>query len=86
MQLKEQSNVIQSITIYRSSKEISKWQRLVKNLPINLHNFSQKYLVSSLANCTNLKRWKILEDNNCGLYKYPETQLHMFNNCKLALD
>ena len=74
------------ITIRSSSKEISRWQRLVKNLPINLHNFCQRYLVSSLANRTNLKRWKISENNNCELCNCPETQLHIFNNCKLALD
>ena len=81
-----QSSIIQSITIHNSSKEISRWQRLVKNLPINLHNFCRKYLVSSLANRTNLKRWKISENNNCELCNCPETQLHLFNNCKLALD
>ena len=56
IQLKEQSNIIQSITIRCNSKEISRWHRLVKNLPVNLHNFCRKYLVSSLANRTNLKR------------------------------
>ena len=86
IQLKEQSNIIQSITIRSSSKEISRWQRLVKNLPISSHNFCQKYLVSSLANRTNLKRWKISENSDCELRNCPETQLHTFNNCKLALD
>ena len=62
------------------------WQRVVKNLPINLHNFCRKYLVLSLVNCTNLKRWKISENNNCELCNCPEMQLHIFNNCKLALD
>ena len=33
IQLKEQSNIVQSITIHSSSKEISRWQKLVKNLP-----------------------------------------------------
>ena len=76
---------MQSITIRSSTKEISRWQILVKNLPINLHNFCWKYLVSSLANRTNLKRWKILGKNNCELCNCSETQLHIFNNCKLAL-
>ena len=52
----------------------------------NLHNFCRKYLVASLANRTNLKRWKISENNNCELCNCPETQLHIFNNCKLALN
>ena len=86
MQLKEQSNIMQSVTIHSSRKEISRWQRLVKNLPINLHNFCRKYLVSSLANRTNLKRRKISENNNYELCNCPETQLHIFNNCKLVLD
>ena len=83
--MNEQSNIVQSITIRSSSKEISRWQRLVKNLPINLHDFCRKYLVSSLANRTNLKRWKIPENNNCELCNCLETQLHIFNNRKLTL-
>ena len=86
MRLKEQSNIIQSVTIHCSSKEISRWQRLVKSLPINLHNFCRKCLVSSLANRTNLKRWKISENSNCELCSCPKTQLHIFNHCKLAFD
>ena len=86
MPLKKQSNIIQSITIHSSSKEISRWRRLVKSFPINLHNFCRKYLVSSLANRTNLKRWKISENSNCELCNCPKTQLHIFNHCKLAFD
>ena len=84
--LKEQSNILQSTTISSSRKEISRWQRLVKNRTVNLHNFCPKYLVSSLAIHTNLKRWKISENSNCELYNCPETQLNIFNNCNLALD
>ena len=80
MQLKEQSNIIQSIMIRSSRKKTSTWHRLSKNPPINLHNFCQKYLVSNLANRTNLKRWKIPENNNFELCNYPETQPNIFNN------
>ena len=62
-------------------------QRLVKNLSIKiLYNFRGKYLIWNLANRTNLKRWKILENNNCELFNYLEAQLRIFSNCKLALD
>ena len=85
MQLKEQSNIIQSIMIRSSRKKTSTWHRLSKNPPINLQHFCQKYLVSSLANRTNLKRCKIPENNNFELCNYPETQPNIFNNW-LALD
>ena len=77
--------MIQLITIHSINKEISRWQRLVKNLSINLYNFCRKYLVSSLANRANLG-WIISEHNICELCNCPETQLQIFKNCKLALD
>ena len=85
MQLKKQSSIIQLITIHSISKEISRWQRVVKNLSINLYNFCRKYLVSSLANRANLG-WIISEHNIGELCNCPETQLQIFKNCKLALD
>ena len=83
--IKGTKHIIQSIMIRSSRKKTSTWHRLSKNPPINLHNFCQKYLVSNLANRTNLKRWKIPENNNFELCNYPEMQPNIFNNW-LALD
>ena len=61
-------------------KDIQSWQILVKRLPMNIHNFCRKYLVMSLANNSNLKRWKISDSELCSLCTKKQTQLHVFNH------
>ena len=70
MALKEQCILIKQIINISMVKNIQKWQILVKRLPINIHNFCCKYLVMSLVNNSNLKRWKI---SNSELCMYKET-------------
>ena len=67
-------------------KDIQSWQILVKRLPINIHNFCRRYLVLSLANNSNLKRWKISYSELCSLRTKKQTQLHVFNHCLQALN
>ena len=67
-------------------KDIQSWQILVKRLPINIHNFCRRYLVISLANNSNLKRWKISNSELCSLCTMKQTQLHVFNHCLPALN
>ena len=67
-------------------KDIQSWQIPAKRLPINKHNFCCRYLVISLANNSNLKRWKILNSELCSLCTQKQTQLHVFNHCLEALN
>ena len=67
-------------------KDIQLWQILVKRLPINIHNFCRRYLVMSLANNSNLKRWKISNSELCSLSTKKQTQLHVFNYRLQALN
>ena len=67
-------------------KDIQSWQILVKRLPINIHNFCRRYLVMSLANNSNLKRWKISNSELCSLCTKKQMQLHVFNHCLQALN
>ena len=86
MGLKEQCVIIKYIVDVCLTKDISSWQMLVKRLPVNIHNFCRRYLVMSLANYSNLKRWKISSSGVCLLSGKLQSQLHVFNNCTGALD
>ena len=55
-------------------------------LPNNIWNFARRYLIYSLSNTTNLQIWKLKENSNCFLCDHKETQIHLFNNCKSALN
>ena len=66
--------------------DIQSWQILVKRLPINIHNFCRRCLVMSLANNSNLKRWKISDSELCSLCTKKQTQLHVFNHYLQALN
>ena len=86
MGLKEQCVIIKYIVDVCLTKDISSWQMLVKRLPVNIHSFCRRYLVMSLANYSNLKRWKISSSGVCLLSGKLQSQLHVFNNCTGALD
>ena len=86
MVLKEQCILIKQIIEVSMVKDIQSWQILVKRLPINIHNFCRRYLVMSLANNSNLKRWKTSNSELCSLCTKKQTQLHVFNHCLQALN
>ena len=86
MGLKEQCVIIKYIVDVSLAKDISSWQMLVKRLPVNIHNFCRRYLVMSLANNSNLKRWKISSSGACLLCGKLQSRLYVFNNCTGALD
>ena len=86
MGLKEQCILIKQIIEVSMVKDIQSWQILVKRLPINIHNFCRRYLVMSLANNSNLKRWKTSNSELCSLCTKKQTQLHVFNHYLQALN
>ena len=67
MGLKEQCILIKQIIEVSMIKDTQSWQILVKRLLINMHNFCRRYLAMSLANNSNLKRWKISNSELCSL-------------------
>ena len=77
MGLKKQCILIKQIIEVSMVKDIHSWQILVKRLPINIHNFRRRYLVMSLANNSNLKRWKI-SNLNCVHYVQRNRLSYMF--------
>ena len=86
MGLKEQCILIKQVIEVPMVKDIQSWQIPAKRLPINMHNFCRRYLAMSLANNSNLKRWKILNSELCSLCTKKQTQLHVFNHCLQALN
>ena len=81
--LKEQNAIMNAVAEHCSSNFITLWQKVCDHLPKNLYVFTRKAIVFSLANSTNLARWKKVASNQCGLCKSnKQTQIHhMLNNC-----
>ena len=86
MGLKEQSVIIKCVLEVTKQKEIQSWQSLLGRLPTAIHNFCHRYLIVSLANNTNLYKWKLANSSQCDLCDNPQTQKHVFNNCVPALE
>ena len=89
MGLKEQSVKIKSVLEVTKQKEIQSWQSLLGRLPMRWminHNFRGRYLIVSLANNTNLYKWKLANSSQCDLCDNLQTQKHVFNNCVPALE
>mgnify|MGYP001799272401 FL=1 len=73
LQLKEQSGIIKILLKSCRAKDITSWQNIVKYLPTSIYNFARRYLILTLSNGTNLKRWTIKENSSCALCTAKET-------------
>ena len=60
-------------------------ENVCEQLPDNVFTFSRKALVFSLANKTNLLRWKKVTSDKCDLGNNKQTQLHILNHCTTAI-
>ena len=63
MGLNEQCKIISFIVEEAFVSDITNWKKVNTKLPANIFRFCRRYLVLSLANNSNLLRWKI--SNNC---------------------
>ena len=81
--LKEQNAIMNAVAKNCSSNFITLWQKVCDHLPRNLYVFTKKVIIFSIANSTNLARWKKVASNQCGLCKSnKQTQIHhILNNC-----
>ena len=82
MGLKEKCILIEQIIEVFMVKDIQSWQILVKRLSINIHNLCRRYLVMSLTNNSNLKRWTISNSKLRSLCTKKQT----FNHCLQELN
>ena len=86
LRLNEQCKIISFIVDEALVSDITNWKKVTDKLPANTFRFCLRYLVLSLANNSNLHRWKISSNGLCSLCNKLQTQFHVFNNCKQALD
>ena len=86
LNLKEQCGIISFLVNLLSPTQLVQWQKMTSSLPTNIQNFARRYFIYSLSNTSNLQRWKLKENSNCSLCDCKETQIHLFNNCKSALN
>ena len=84
--LKEQCSIIIRITDSCYKKSFELWYGVVSRMPSNIICFARKALILSLGNNSNLKRWNIRDSAGCDLCQKLQTQLHVFSNCKVALE
>ena len=85
LQLKEQSGMIIHLKEEITKKGVETWNMLIKYLPPNIFNFCRKSLIYSLTNNSNLFRWKRSNSDKCELCQKKQTQLHVLNNCTVAV-
>ena len=86
MGLNEQCKIISFIVDEAFVSGITNWKKVTNKLVAYIFRFCRYYSVFSLANNSNLHRWKIFNNGLCSLCNKLQTQLHVFNNCKQALD
>ena len=67
--MKEQNAITNAVAEHCSSNFITLWQKVCDHLPKKLLCFYQESYSFSLANNTNLARWKKVASNQCGLCK-----------------
>ena len=86
MGLNEQCKIISFIVDEAFVSGITNWKKVTNKLVAYIFRFCRYYSVFSLANNSNLHGWKIFNNGLCSLCNKLQTQLHVFNNCKQALD
>ena len=84
--LKEQNVIISNISHQCSSSQITQWQAVCDSMPKNIYVFLRKAIIFTLANNSNLFKWKKVPSAACPLCSSNnQTQVHMLNNCPIAL-
>ena len=62
------------------------WSGVQSNLPVNIYNFTIKYLSNTLPTRKNLCLWKLRQSSDCQFCLLPETLLHVVAGCKVYLE
>ena len=62
------------------------WSGVQSNLPVNIYNFTIKYLSNILPTRKNLCLWKLRQSSDCQFCLLPETLLHVVEGCKVYLE
>ena len=84
--LSEENVIIKHILEVSRAKYIKLWQKMIDKLPKNIYTFCRRAIVFSLANNSNLFRWKKRANPDCDLCGKKQTQHHVMSFCKTALN
>ena len=60
------------------------WSATQSNLPINIFNFTIKYLSNTLPTRKNLFRWSLSQTSDCQFWFLLEILLHVVAGCKVC--
>ena len=86
LNLSEENVIIKHILEVSRAKYIKLWQKMIDKLPKNIYTFCRRAIVFSLANNSNLFRWKRRANPDCDLCGKKQTQHHVMSFCKTALN
>ena len=85
-ELKSQGFILSSVLLHASSRTLSLWSKVQKNMPKNIFNFTIKYLNNTLATKKNLCKWFLSSTSACSFCFQSETLQHIVSSCKSFLD
>ena len=86
LNLSEENVITKHILEVSRAKYIKLWQKMIDKLPKNIYTFCWRAIVFSLANNSNLFRWKKRANSDCDLCGKKQTQHHVMSFCKTALN
>ena len=85
-QLPSQGFIITFLLNHSLTQLNSLWSYVQSSLPKNIFNFTMRYLKNTLANRTNLHKWKLSSSPDCSFCLKPEFLLHIVAGCKSYLE
>ena len=85
-QLPSQCFIITFLLNHSLTQLNSLWSSAQSSLPKNIFNFTERYLNNTLANRTNLHKWKLSSSHDCSFCLKPESLLHIVAGCKSYLE
>ena len=85
-QLPSQGFIISVLLDHSLETLNSLWSSTQSKLPKNIFNFTVRYLNNTLANRTNLHKWKLSLSPDCSVCVHAESLLHVVSGCKSYLE
>ena len=85
-QLPSQGFIITFLLKHSLQKLNLLWSATQSKLPVNIFNFTIKYLNNTLATRKNLLLWSLSPTSDCSFCLQPESFLHVVAGCKMYLN
>ena len=85
-QLSSQGFIVTFLLYHSLTQLNSLWSSAQNSLPKSIFNFTVRYLNNTLANRTNVYKWKLSSSPGCSFCLKPESLLHIVAGCKSYLE